>query len=453
MKLGIIFNVMTAVFAGEDTDSKLHRSTRQFQRQRFRGYQTYNNYYNPRFSQPRRPYSQQPQFPMQRQYQQFNRPRYPAQQHPYQREFHYQQPAYQQQLYEPIRPAENVFKEGVPLAKPGHLAIKAGRNVRPPGERDEREMNPRHRGFEPSHRLNNYEESTEYDYDYSEPYSSENGEFDSSYTSPDSTSIPATFATNPIIEGNSATENSEQQNSTQFEYLNSQCGPEGIAQTHLECKENRPWHPKNPDSEGLPDLITDAKRVEATVNLQMAQLKDLTCALEEGCLSQSAYNHNSTISNENRRLLRFTQKVSNIGDADFLSPTNPSEWEYHSCHKHYHSMNVFVKYSLLQGSEIVAASVKSSFCLEDSECRAGTSKKYHCLKEQAISPGCADVYVSGVDCQWIDVTDVSSGSYVLQVEVNPERAVEEKNYKNNIMECDLILNSREVRARNCRNNA
>ena len=38
-------------------------------------------------------------------------------------------------------------------------------------------------------------------------------------------------------------------------------------------------------------------------------------------------------------------------------------------------MNVFVKYSLLQGSEIVAASVKSSFCLEDSECRAGTSKK------------------------------------------------------------------------------
>jgi hypothetical protein len=39
-------------------------------------------------------------------------------------------------------------------------------------ERDEREMNPRHRGFEPSHRLNNYEESTEYDYDYSEPYSS-----------------------------------------------------------------------------------------------------------------------------------------------------------------------------------------------------------------------------------------------------------------------------------------
>lgn len=36
----------------------------------------------------------------------------------------------------------------------------------------------------------------------------------------------------------------------------------------------------------------------------MAQLKDLTCALEEGCLSQSAYNHNSTISNENRRLLR-----------------------------------------------------------------------------------------------------------------------------------------------------
>ena len=64
-------------------------------------------------------------------------------------------------------------------------------------------------------------------------------------------------------------------------------------------------------------------------------------------------------------------------------------------------MNVFVKYSLLSISrrDIMAASHKASFCLEDTECRAGTHKKYHCLKEQAISPGCSDVYISGVDCQ------------------------------------------------------
>lgn len=36
---------------------------------------------------------------------------------------------------------------------------------------------------------------------------------------------------------------------------------------------------------------------------------------------------------QSNHVFRFTQKVSNIGDADFLSPTNPSEWEYHSCHK------------------------------------------------------------------------------------------------------------------------
>ena len=54
--------------------------------------------------------------------------------------------------------------------------------------------------------------------------------------------------------------------------------------------------------------------------------------------------------------------------------------------RHYHSMGTFVKYSLLSVSRtnIVAASHKASFCLEDTECRAGTTQKYHCLKEQAI---------------------------------------------------------------------
>ena len=66
-------------------------------------------------------------------------------------------------------------------------------------------------------------------------------------------------------------------------------------------------------------------------------LHNLTCALEEGCLSPSAYESVGGDSRSNlRKLLRFTQKISNIGNADFISPHHPDDWQWHSCHKHFH---------------------------------------------------------------------------------------------------------------------
>jgi hypothetical protein len=115
-----------------------------------------------------------------------------------------------------------------------------------------------------------------------------------------------------------------------LEELKTLCGPTGTATTHEECQENRPDHPETPDLTGLPDLMTNAKRVQETLHLDYADLSSLTCALEEGCFSKSAYRKNPKMA---RKLLKFTQMISNIGDADFLSPHNSSSWEYHTCHK------------------------------------------------------------------------------------------------------------------------
>ena len=44
---------------------------------------------------------------------------------------------------------------------------------------------------------------------------------------------------------------------------------------------------------------------------------------------------------------------------------------------------------------------------------------------------------SQLDCQWIDVTDVFAGKYVMRINVNPQRQVAESDFTNNIVICEV----------------
>uniref|UniRef100_A0A667X5N5 Lysyl oxidase homolog n=1 Tax=Myripristis murdjan TaxID=586833 RepID=A0A667X5N5_9TELE len=203
---------------------------------------------------------------------------------------------------------------------------------------------------------------------------------------------------------------------------------------------------------GLPDLVPDPYYIQAASYIQRVQMYALRCAAEENCLSRSAYRQ-SVSDLDYRVLLRFPQRVKNQGTADFLPVKPRHEWEWHSCHQHYHSMEAFSNYDLLDIStgRKVAEGHKASFCLEDTSCDPGIRRRFACTAHtQGLGPGCYDTYHANIDCQWIDITDVPPGNYVLKVTVNPSQLVQESDFSNNEVRCDIRYTGTYVQARNCR---
>ncbi|KAM6059006.1 lysyl oxidase homolog 1 [Chlamydotis macqueenii] len=203
---------------------------------------------------------------------------------------------------------------------------------------------------------------------------------------------------------------------------------------------------------GLPDLVPDPNYVQASTYVQRAHLYSLRCAAEEKCLASTAYAAEVT-DYDVRVLLRFPQRVKNQGTADFLPNRPRHSWEWHSCHQHYHSMDEFSHYDLLDAStgRKVAEGHKASFCLEDTTCDFGNLKRYACTAHtQGLSPGCYDTYNADIDCQWIDITDVQPGNYVLKVQVNPKYIVLESDFTNNVVRCNIHYTGRYVSTTNCK---
>uniref|UniRef100_A0A8C6FQH6 Lysyl oxidase like 1 n=1 Tax=Moschus moschiferus TaxID=68415 RepID=A0A8C6FQH6_MOSMO len=162
----------------------------------------------------------------------------------------------------------------------------------------------------------------------------------------------------------------------------------------------------NQNGRGLPDLVPDPNYVQASTYVQRAHLYSLRCAAEEKCLA-----------------------------------------------RHYHSMDEFSHYDLLDAAtgKKVAEGHKASFCLEDSTCDFGNLKRYACTSHtQGLSPGCYDTYNADIDCQWIDITDVQPGNYILKVHVNPKYIVLESDFTNNVVRCNIHYTGRYVSTTNCK---
>jgi hypothetical protein len=185
-------------------------------------------------------------------------------------------------------------------------------------------------------------------------------------------------------------------------------------------------------SGALPDLAIYYPAITPHIVYRNFEAND--CAVQEGCVQPGV-----------RRMLQFALQTRNIGSADLImgNPATNSAFYYDPCHGHFHYEG-FAEYRLRDiNSNIVVVGHKIGFCLEDVvrwSSTAGQNSRYDC-NYQGIQAGWADVYSEDVPCQWLDITGLPGGTYTLELEVNPSRAIVEASYANNLSRKTITIAS------------
>lgn len=63
---------------------------------------------------------------------------------------------------------------------------------------------------------------------------------------------------------------------------------------------------------------------------------------------------------------------------------------------------------------------------------------------------CSDIYQYNIDCQWVDITEMKYGEYIMKVAVNPEFKIAEMSFENNAATCTLLYTETYAKVFNCK---
>lgn len=149
--------------------------------------------------------------------------------------------------------------------------------------------------------------------------------------------------------------------------------------------------------------------------------------VQDGCVTPGTH-----------RIMRFDFLSYNAGSSDLVigSPASrPDLFVWSAGHGHYHlrDFNEFLLFDA-QGA-LATIGYKQAFCAIDIE-RIGpnasaTPRFADCNTDQGISSGWADVYNSGLACQYIVIDGVPDGDYTLQSTTNAKHVVGEACFGDN----------------------
>lgn len=169
------------------------------------------------------------------------------------------------------------------------------------------------------------------------------------------------------------------------------------------------YYPGNPNCPNAPDLTVLQNVIHNSLQMDFINSND-GCLVAEGCVGGYGL----------REILRFTTHIKNIGDADYYLGApggGNNQFTFDNCHGHWHYEG-YAQYLLYDyDGNLMPIGYKNGFCVMDLECSGGGSFQYGC-GNQGISAGCGDIYSSGLMCQWVDMTDLDTGNYILVVKVN-----------------------------------
>lgn len=197
-----------------------------------------------------------------------------------------------------------------------------------------------------------------------------------------------------------------------------------------------------------PDLTVDVRRLAESLRVEWRYFPPEDCALVERCVGAPGW----------RRLLRFDTVVLNVGDADVFLGAPDGElsrlFEFSECHAHYH-FERFAAYALLDDRGAPAADGhKQSFCLLDDAPVPGwhhptdggaPAAAYTCA-HQGLQVGWQDVYASALDCQWVDVTGLAPGAYLLRVALDDADLLRDADRSNDVVTLAVTIPRDDVSA-------
>ncbi|HKY28733.1 MAG TPA: lysyl oxidase family protein [Pyrinomonadaceae bacterium] len=209
-----------------------------------------------------------------------------------------------------------------------------------------------------------------------------------------------------------------------------------------------------------PDLIVDGNLLRAMMFVSEETFGPDSCTVAEGCVTAPG----------THLVLRFMSSTPNIGQTDlFIGDPNQcigSLFRFSECHQHLHFQE-YADYRLwtvagyqkwVAGRDLTKPSTsgknaklladarangeliigrKQGFCIIDVQpfqfgnVEPGPPRYQSCGTNQGLKVGWADQYHPLLGCQFIQVTGVREGDYVLEDHVNPEHLFPESDFTNN----------------------